>query len=216
MLFLRSLFGALLLGSAWTTGLMAGQYVDQLDDGTVLLKLGPAYGNAVIETSRDELGPLLGGGGAPYAGTTVRLLTHDEGPNGPISGPIEALRPVWEELTGGRLELGLVPIGSSFAVDFPLRTGARLTGTPGLALHRGKKTTPIAGDAFVALPQIPPRNVTWTRAGRWVHVAKVAFEKYFLAKMRSGNTDPVYERYVLKALGIERLKQPPTATRSVS
>lgn len=50
-------------------------------------------------------------------------------------------------------ELGLVPIGSSFAVDFPLRTGARLTGTPGLALHRGKKTTPIAGDAFVALPQ---------------------------------------------------------------
>ena len=72
------------------------------------------------------------------------------------------------------------------------------------------------GMAFVALPQIPPRNVTWTRAGRWVHVAKVAFEKYFLAKMRSGNTDPVYERYVLKALGIERLKQPPTATRSVS
>lgn len=115
MLFLRSLFGALLLGSAWTTGLMAGQYVDQLDDGTVLLKLGPAYGNAVIETSRDELGPLLGGGEGAYAGTTVRLLTHDEGPNGPISGPIEALRPVWEELTGGRLELGLVPISELYA-----------------------------------------------------------------------------------------------------
>src|SRR3546814_9595101 len=36
------------------------------------------------------------------------------------------------------------------------------------------------GVAFVALPQIPPRNVTWTKVGRWVHVAKIAFEKYFL------------------------------------
>jgi sulfide:quinone oxidoreductase len=62
------------------------------------------------------------------------------------------------------------------------------------------------GIAFVALPQIPPRNVTWAKKGRWVHLAKVAFEKYFLHKVKSGNTDPVYERYVLKALGIERLK----------
>jgi sulfide:quinone oxidoreductase len=62
------------------------------------------------------------------------------------------------------------------------------------------------GAAFVALPQIPPRNVTWAKVGRWVHLAKVAFEKYFLSKMRSGNTEPVYEKYVLKLLGIERLK----------
>jgi sulfide:quinone oxidoreductase len=62
------------------------------------------------------------------------------------------------------------------------------------------------GIAFVALPEIPPRNVTWAKKGKWVHLAKVAFEKYFLHKVRSGNTDPVYERYVLKALGIERLQ----------
>ena len=62
------------------------------------------------------------------------------------------------------------------------------------------------GAAFVALPQIPPRNVTWAKVGKWVHLAKIAFEKYFLSKMRSGNTEPVYEKYVLKALGIERLK----------
>ena len=62
------------------------------------------------------------------------------------------------------------------------------------------------GAAFVALPQIPPRNVTWAKVGKWVHLAKVAFEKYYLRKMRTGNTDPVYEKYVLKALGIERLK----------
>ena len=62
------------------------------------------------------------------------------------------------------------------------------------------------GVAFVALPQIPPRNVTWAREGKWVHLAKVAFEKYFLMKMKSGNTEPVYEKYVLKLLGILRTK----------
>lgn len=62
------------------------------------------------------------------------------------------------------------------------------------------------GAAFVALPQIPPRNVTWTRIGRWVHLAKIAFEKYFLYKMRHGSSEPVYEKYILGALGIERLK----------
>ena len=62
------------------------------------------------------------------------------------------------------------------------------------------------GAAFVALPQIPPRNVTWTKIGKWVHLAKLAFEKYFLYKMRHGTSEPIYEKYVMKALGIERLK----------
>ncbi len=62
------------------------------------------------------------------------------------------------------------------------------------------------GAAFVALPQIPPRNVTWAKTGKWVHLAKIAFEKYFLYKMRHGTSEPVYEKHVLKALGIERLK----------
>lgn len=64
-----------------------------------------------------------------------------------------------------------------------------------------------AGIAFVALPQIPPRNVTWAKTGKWVHYAKVVFEKYFLHKVKSGSTEPVYERYVLRALGITQLKQ---------
>lgn len=62
------------------------------------------------------------------------------------------------------------------------------------------------GVAFVALPQIPPRNVTWTKVGKWVHLAKLAFEKYFLYKMRHGTSEPIYEKYVLGLLGIERLK----------
>lgn len=62
------------------------------------------------------------------------------------------------------------------------------------------------GAAFVALPQIPPRNVTWTKVGKWVHLAKIAFEKYFMHKVKSGDVAPVYEKYVLKALGIVSLK----------
>jgi sulfide:quinone oxidoreductase len=64
-----------------------------------------------------------------------------------------------------------------------------------------------SGAAFVALPQIPPRNVTWAKEGRWVHLAKIAFEKYFLRKVRTGSIAPVYEKYVLKALGIVSLKE---------
>ena len=61
------------------------------------------------------------------------------------------------------------------------------------------------GAAFVALPQIPPRNVNWFKKGKWVHLAKIAFEKYFMRKMKTGNSEPIYEKYVLKAMGIVRL-----------
>jgi sulfide:quinone oxidoreductase len=62
------------------------------------------------------------------------------------------------------------------------------------------------GAAFVALPQIPPRNVNWFKEGKWVHLAKVAFEKYFIRKMKKGTTEPLYEKYVLGTLGIKKLK----------
>jgi sulfide:quinone oxidoreductase len=62
------------------------------------------------------------------------------------------------------------------------------------------------GAAFVALPQIPPRNVAWFKKGKWVHLAKIAFEKYFIRKMKKGTSEPLYEKYVLKLLGIEKLK----------
>jgi sulfide:quinone oxidoreductase len=63
------------------------------------------------------------------------------------------------------------------------------------------------GIAFVALPQIPPRNVNWFSEGKWVHLAKVAFEKYFIRKMKRGTSEPFYEKYVMKALGIVKLKK---------
>lgn len=62
------------------------------------------------------------------------------------------------------------------------------------------------GVAFVAQPQIPPRNVNWAASGKWVHAAKVGFEKYFLHKIRSGTSEPFYEKLALQVLGIDKLK----------
>lgn len=62
------------------------------------------------------------------------------------------------------------------------------------------------GIAFVAMPQIPPRNVNWMKGGKWVHVAKIAFEKYFLHKINRGVSEPLYEKVIMKSLGIDKLK----------
>ncbi len=73
------------------------------------------------------------------------------------------------------------------------------------------------GVAFVALPQIPPRNVNWAGQGYWVHMAKVAFERYFLRKVRRGSSEPGYERIIMKALGINKLRpgaHPPAPTKA--
>jgi len=62
------------------------------------------------------------------------------------------------------------------------------------------------GVAFVALPQIPPRNTNWSGSGKWVHLAKIGFEKYFMRKVKSGNIEPYYEKAVMGMLGITKLK----------
>ncbi|WP_088310388.1 NAD(P)/FAD-dependent oxidoreductase [Novosphingobium sp. B 225] len=62
------------------------------------------------------------------------------------------------------------------------------------------------GVAFVAQPQIPPRNLNWSSEGKWVHLAKIGFEKYFLHKIRRGTSEPFYEKLALHALGIRKLR----------
>jgi len=62
------------------------------------------------------------------------------------------------------------------------------------------------GAAFIAVPQIPPRNTTWFKKGKWVHYAKIAFEKYFLHKMKQGISEPVFEKWALKLIGLARIK----------
>lgn len=62
------------------------------------------------------------------------------------------------------------------------------------------------GAAFIAMPQIPPRNTNWFGEGKWVHYAKVGFEKYFMYKMKRGTSETFYEKMVLDTLGIMKMK----------
>ncbi len=62
------------------------------------------------------------------------------------------------------------------------------------------------GIAFIAEPQIPPRNRNWSAQGKWVHLGKIGFEKYFLRKIRKGESEPFYESLALKLIGLEKLK----------
>lgn len=57
------------------------------------------------------------------------------------------------------------------------------------------------------LPKIPPHNVNWSSQGYWLHAAEVVFEKYFLHKVRHDSSEPGYDHMVMKALGIEKLRQ---------
>lgn len=62
------------------------------------------------------------------------------------------------------------------------------------------------GSAFVALPQIPPRNTAWMKKGKWVRWAKILYEKYFLHKIKVGSPEPIYEKSILKMLGVTKTK----------
>jgi len=62
------------------------------------------------------------------------------------------------------------------------------------------------GVAFIAQPQIPPRNVNWAASGKWVHLAKIAFEKYFIAKVKRGESEPFYEKMALDIIGARKIK----------
>jgi len=62
------------------------------------------------------------------------------------------------------------------------------------------------GITFLAMPQTPPRNVTWAAQGKWVHWAKLAFEWYFMRKIRKGVSEPFYERAIMKMMKVNKIK----------
>lgn len=64
-----------------------------------------------------------------------------------------------------------------------------------------------SGVGFVAIPQIPPRNVNWSSRGKHIHLGKIAFEKYFLHKVGTGVSEPFYEKYIMKMLGVNKIKK---------
>ena len=117
----------LLAGAAISMLLAAGAQAEQVewkDDGTVLIHLGEAYNNAVITTSRDELGTEFGPGKKPFEGVTITLTVNGAGPKGGISGPLHQFRPIWEELSGGKVEIVELPFGEHYTkMMLDLRNG---------------------------------------------------------------------------------------------
>jgi len=41
-----------------------------------------------------------------------------------------------------------------------------------------------SGATYLSEPQIPLRNINWLKEGKWVHLAKVDFENYFINKIK--------------------------------
>ena len=84
----------------------------RLDDGTVITA-GPG-----------ELGSLFGPGEKPFDGVEITITVNAGGPKGGISGPLHSFRPVWEELSGGKLNIVELPFAEHFTkMTTDLRTG---------------------------------------------------------------------------------------------
>ncbi len=62
------------------------------------------------------------------------------------------------------------------------------------------------GVAFFAQPQIPPRNINWAASSKWVHLAKEAFEGYFIGKVKAGKSEMFFEKMALNMMGAHKLK----------
>jgi sulfide:quinone oxidoreductase len=62
-----------------------------------------------------------------------------------------------------------------------------------------------SGAIFLTLPQYPPRRTDITIHGKVAVLAKIAFEKYFLHKVETGDTDPYYEKYMLRLIVVDRV-----------
>ena len=102
----------------------AGENVDWKDDGTVDLKLGEAYNNQVITIKREDLGSEFGPDKQPFKDVTITLTVNGAGPKGGISGPLYQFRPIWEELTGGKVNIVELPFAEHYTkMMLDLRNG---------------------------------------------------------------------------------------------
>jgi len=135
-----------------------------------------------------------------------QIWHHPLYPNIHPVGVITALAPVEETpipigtpKTGQMNESMAFTVAHNIAVD--------------LGVIKGKKASPSlsaicfadmgnTGIAFLADPVIPPRNKSIAIEGRWVHWVKMAFERYFLMKMRLGIAMPFFEEFSLNILGV--------------
>jgi multiple sugar transport system substrate-binding protein len=118
-----ALISAALVAVAAGTALAAGKHVKWLGDGTVELIMADG---TVLKTSRGELGSLFGPGKRPFAGKKISITVNSGGPKGGISGPLHSFRPIWEELSGAKLNIVELPFGEHYTkmmLDLRLGTG---------------------------------------------------------------------------------------------
>jgi sulfide:quinone oxidoreductase len=183
------------------------------DDGTVMPERELPHAFAMILPAFRGIKPLIGIAGLSNPRGFTIIDKHQRNPKHPnlfAVGVCVAIPPMGPTP---------VPCGvpkTGFMIESMVTATAQNIG----ALVRGKAPDQVAtwnavcladfgdsGVVFVAQPQIPPRNVNWSSSGKWVHLAKVGFEKYFLAKIRKGQSEPFYEALAMKALGITKLKE---------
>ena len=102
----------------------AAQGVQWNDDGTVDLMLGSDYDDTVITVPQERLGSLFGPDQKPFEGAEISVTVNASGPKGGISGPLHAFRPVWEELSGGTLNIVELPFAEHYTkMMLDLRNG---------------------------------------------------------------------------------------------
>lgn len=109
---------------AATTVADAGQYVDWGADGSATIKLGPEYDNAKITVPAADIGTAFGPNKQPFKGVTISVTVNGGGPKGGISGPLHSFRPVWEEISGGKVNIVELPFAEHYTkMMLDLRNG---------------------------------------------------------------------------------------------
>lgn len=98
---------AVLAGAAYGQG----KHVRWLADGSAELIMADG---TVIKAAPGELGSLFGPGKRPFAGKKISITVNSGGPKGGISGPLHSFRPIWEELSGARLDIVELPFGEHY------------------------------------------------------------------------------------------------------
>jgi sulfide:quinone oxidoreductase len=61
------------------------------------------------------------------------------------------------------------------------------------------------GAVALAIPQFAPRRADLHIINPLVRLAKISFEQYFLYKVKTGDCDPYYEKWLLNLVGLKRL-----------
>jgi len=121
-----------------------------------------------------------------------------------LAPPEATAVPVGVPKTGQMTEAMGMAVAHNIALKLGAISGATITPTLDAICMADFGDT---GLVFIADPVLPDpvtkqRTRAFVKQGRWVCWSKVAFEQYFLAKMRFGLAIPWFERFGLKLLGL--------------